>query len=718
MKMKNPLQPILSRASRIPTNPLNWLSALGHHMTKPNAKTSDGRDQWQSRTSYVLASMGGAIGFANLLRFPSQVFNNNGLQWFIPYFLALGALAIPVLILEVALGSSLRGGPVLAYNAVDKRARGAGLGNIWVTLLVVLYYVPMLSWVMRFFRGSFESPLPWEGRLEEFYERDVLGRVDAVPSLQEALETNTIMSYPGMAMIGEQVGWNAFSWFVVWICIYGGTRVTGKVVYVTMGLPIVMVLVLIIRGATLPGAIDGIRLYVGEFNGGRLAAGQIWQDALGQVFYSTGVGFGYYTAYASYNANNANAVQDAVLICCCNSLFEISCGFAVFTIVGFMGLTPEVQGRVGSFVLGFITLPEGLAQLPAAQFWSVVFFFTLFLLAVSSAFVQLDTVVSILCDTDRGRKMPRVYVVTACTVTAFLVSMIYKTQFGPQLLDAIDMNTNNIVLPFVVFAECYGATVIYRSQDVIGQVGLLSFVIHQIGFLGGHFLGLIIAHMVSIPGGAGAGFGFFFLMVILSSLIGKIPDSKPPGFWGRNAFLARLWWLAFYSGNQLKRDLNISVAQGKNWPLTWYWAFCLRYISMPILAIVFSFSYPSFAAQRVDPLVIFAFAISHFTVLTVASTLIFPRWMDPLIPTERREESNRGYAPQVLIGADDVRVSQGVEAGRATDSSDEFDEGKKMKELGGLGDVERTDSNDERIASQPTNGIEALYREDGRNVVR
>lgn len=64
--------------------------------------------------------MGGAIGFGNLLRYPSQVFNNNGLQWFIPYFMAIGLVAIPVLVLEVALGSSLRGGPVLAYNVRDE----------------------------------------------------------------------------------------------------------------------------------------------------------------------------------------------------------------------------------------------------------------------------------------------------------------------------------------------------------------------------------------------------------------------------------------------------------------------------------------------------------------------------------------------------------------------------------------------------------------------
>jgi hypothetical protein len=53
--------------------------------------------------------MGGAVGFGNLLRYPSQVFNNNGLQWFIPYLMAILLLAIPVLVLEVAIGQAYRG---------------------------------------------------------------------------------------------------------------------------------------------------------------------------------------------------------------------------------------------------------------------------------------------------------------------------------------------------------------------------------------------------------------------------------------------------------------------------------------------------------------------------------------------------------------------------------------------------------------------------------
>lgn len=123
-------------------------------------------------------------------------------------------------------------------------------------------------------------------------------------------------------------------------------------------------------------------------------------------------------------------------------------------------------------------------------------------------------------------------------------------------------------------------------------------------------------------------------------------------------------------GNQLRRDLNTTVAYGKNWALPVPWHLCLRYISCPVLAIVFSFGYPTFRAVRRDPLMIFAFAVAHIAILTILSTLIIPRWIDPLIPSERREEGVRSYAPQVILGVDDVRVSTGVEIGRVSDENE------------------------------------------------
>jgi solute carrier family 6 GABA transporter-like protein 1 len=94
-------------------------------------KSEDGRDVFSNRLQFVLCAMGGAVGLGNLLRFPSVVYNNYGLQFFIPYFIALFFVALPVLVLEIALGTVYRGGPVLAWHSNNKRAKGIGLSVVF-----------------------------------------------------------------------------------------------------------------------------------------------------------------------------------------------------------------------------------------------------------------------------------------------------------------------------------------------------------------------------------------------------------------------------------------------------------------------------------------------------------------------------------------------------------------------------------------------------------
>lgn len=193
-------------------------------------KSEDGRDMWPTRTAYVLASMGGAIGFGNLLRFPSQVYNNNGLQWFIPYLIAIGALAIPILILEVAIGQAHRSGTVVGYNALSHRFRGVGLGIVWVGYLVCVYYVPMLSYVLVYFRSSFRptSQLPWQDDIDAYYNQ-VTALGETVPGLVDGDTVVRYKEYLQTGVDGELIGWTFFAWFIVWICVYKGVSVTGRV---------------------------------------------------------------------------------------------------------------------------------------------------------------------------------------------------------------------------------------------------------------------------------------------------------------------------------------------------------------------------------------------------------------------------------------------------------------------------------------------------------
>jgi len=626
---------------------------LAVRFLKPKAKSSDdGRDQWPSRTAFLLAAAGGAIGQGNIIRFPSQVFNNIGLQWFVPYLLSIFLLAIPCLILEISIGQAYRAGPTISFNSVNPRLRGVGLASVLISAVVVVYFAIILVWIAIYFRHSFTSPLPWEGRTTEFYNQQVLAQVDPTPG--EFGADGSIISYvqyPSFKLIGETVGWSAFVWVCVLFCMFGGVAVTGRAVYVTMALPIVFTIIILGRSVSLENAGRGIKLYFATWNGDQLARGQIWQTAVGQVFFSTGVAFGYYVSYASYNDKFANAVQDAVIIVLFNCSFEVIAAFAVFGVVGYLGIDPSNTPRLGAFEIGFLTFPAALVQMPGANFWSVFFFLNLLLLGISSTYPMVDVIVTFIMDRWGGR-LKRPYVACAVVLSAFLISLLYCTESGYYVLDGIDRWINNMTLVFAAWGETALSTSLYRWGDVSEEVGKPAWLVFNAGYFLSMILGVAIGQAVSPEAGAGVGFGLFIVGSIVSVLIAKTPRSDAPRFWNRNSWTKRVFYLAFYSGNQLRRDLNVVVATGKNWSIPSFWGPLLRYIASPILAIIFSFGYNEFYTLRNDPVYIAGFALAHVVILALLVGLLVPRWLDVFIPYERRDEGRKPVAPGVTLTVD------------------------------------------------------------------
>jgi solute carrier family 6 GABA transporter-like protein 1 len=314
-----------------------------------------------------------------------------------------------------------------------------------------------------------------------------------------------------------------------------------------MGLPVVSTIIFVGRALSLENASEGVALVWKTWRSDQLASGTVWQTAVGQVFFSTGIGFGYFTSYASYNQKHSNAVMDAILICGSNVLFENFAAFAVFGVVGYLRKWPTDGVRLGAFVVGFLTLPEAVLQMPGANFWAVLLFFTLVVLGFSSAFVMLDVVVTLICDSGMV-KASRPVVVTALTVVSFLMCLPYCTEFGYYLLDGVDRWVNNVALIFVVWSEVTSATTVYRWRDIVEQTGLPAFVVYNIGFFGGQIFGICLAHGIANAGaGAGAGIGFWAIMSIIAIFLARSPDAPAPRFWNRNQFVRRFWFLAFYS---------------------------------------------------------------------------------------------------------------------------------------------------------------------------
>lgn len=527
---------------------VEYLKKVGGWFAPPPKQSDDGRDQWPSRASFLLASMGGCAGQGNLLRYPSVVYNNHGLQWFIPYLMAVFLIAIPTLVMEIAIGQAYRGGSVIAFNNINKHLKGVGMGPVFISFFVTQYFTVNLAWIMNYFRHSFTSPLPWEGRLEEFYMGDIVSNPDPIEG--SLTDGNTAVlnytEYPSIGLLGETVGWSVFIWFLVWVSIFRGVGLTGRVVYFTMGLPIVTCIILVGRSLSLDNASEGVDLLWRTWRSDMLADPTLWQTAVGQVFFSTGIGFGYFTSYASYNVKHANAVMDAILICTSNVLFENFAAFAVFGVVGFLKMWPEDGERLGAFSLGFLTLPSAVIQMPGANWWAVLLFFTLIVLGFSSAFVMLDACATLVVDS--GLKLPRAAIVTGLTVISFLLCLPYCTEFGYYLLNGIDRWVNNIGLVFVVWSEIVSAMTIYRWTDVVSQTGLPAFGIYNFGYFLSQIVGVSVAHGTGLPGaGAGAGFGLYIVCTIAAVLIARRPDADAASFWGKNDFLARFWYLAFYS---------------------------------------------------------------------------------------------------------------------------------------------------------------------------
>jgi solute carrier family 6 GABA transporter-like protein 1 len=130
--------------------------------------------------------------------------------------------------------------------------------------------------------------------------------------------------------------------------------------------------------------------------------------------------------------------------------------------------------------------------------------------------------------------------------------------------------------------------------------------------------------------------------------------------------------------NQMRRDFNVIVGQGKNWNIPFFWGPVLRYISAPILAIVASFAYPDFYARgRMDPIHIAGFTFAHVSLFLAVAGLIVPRAFDVFVMPERRKDcfvvaQPQAINPRLLVRAEGTEgvEESAIQSPSPADSSD------------------------------------------------
>lgn len=436
----------------------------------------EGRDVWDSRTAFVLASIGSAIGLGNLWRFPYVSYEYGGGAFLVAYAICLLVAGVPLLMLEFAIGKKMNSAAPGAFRGVGKQFEWFGWFAVGIGFVICSYYAVIMSYCLTYLIHSFS--LAWGSDPAAFFDNDVLGKTNDPDQPWE---------------IGG-VRWGLFagmlaSWFLVLVCIWRGTKTVGKVVWATVLGPWALLIIFVIRGMTLDGASDGLSYYLTpdwsllwNFNPapGEIGAHQLWLAALSQVFFSLTVGFGVMIAYGSFMDDKTCIVKNAWIIALGDALTAVVGGFAVFGALGHKALVDGVP--VSEVVesgpgLTFVTYPEIINGLPLPQLFGVLFFLMLGLLAVDSAFSLVEAMSAAVQD-KFGFTHRQANVTVA--ISGFVLGLPFVVGSGIHWLDITDHFMNFIGLPLVVIGTCfimgwfYGAS---RIRDFInshseGKVGI------------------------------------------------------------------------------------------------------------------------------------------------------------------------------------------------------------------------------------------------------
>lgn len=399
------------------------------------------RGSWGTRAGFVLAAVGSAVGLGNFIRFPHVAYTNGGGAFLIPYLIATCVVGLPLLIMEFSLGHFTQLAAPGAFRHINKKAEFVGWWPIVLSFVICTYYSVILAWCLDYLIFSFDNGLPWKNDASAFF-------FDKYLQTHDGFEFGQIRWRIVLALLGV--------WVAMYFSIFKGVKWIGKVVLWIVPLPLFILFILMIRGLTLDGAVQGLEYYL-EPDFSRLSDPKVWIAAFGQVFFSLTVAFGVMITYASFLHRKSDINNNAMIVTITNMSASFIAGIVVFTTMGSLAAIQnvppdEVLVNSKGLSLAFVAFPTALASMPMAQFFSIIFFAAILMLGINSAFSMTETVLASICD---KTKWHRQVVLISMSVVGFLCGIIFTTQGGLSWLGAVDDFING---PFGVIliglAEC------------------------------------------------------------------------------------------------------------------------------------------------------------------------------------------------------------------------------------------------------------------------
>ena len=446
-------------------------------MAAAGSGTTAGHENWSSRSAFILAAVGSAVGLGNMWRFPAEAGENGGGAFVLFYIFCVLLIGLPVLLSEVLIG---RHGQASAPDSVKKVALDSGASKGWSVIgslgvfaafLILSFYCVVGGWVLYyigvFFGDLFQTGLTggaFEGRAAE----DIEG-------LLPGLFGN------GMLMIGMNLAFLAATIFFVARGVSSG--IEWVAVYL---MPLFFLLFL---GITIYGAFTGnfseAVTYLFTFDFSKLT-GEVMLAAVGQAFFSLSLGVAGMITYGSYASRNTNLGETSGIIAGADTAVALLAGLAIFPIVFAAGLSASAGPG-----LMFQSLPIAFQAMPFGSLIGLAFFIMVFFAALTSSVSLLEAPVAFVKDRFTMSRMTATIIVgLGAAVLGVLSSLSFNdmADFRPlafiplfadaNFFDALDGVTAKLFMPIGAILTCIFVGWVADAKLIDDENGLDG-ILHQ-----------------------------------------------------------------------------------------------------------------------------------------------------------------------------------------------------------------------------------------------
>ena len=398
--------------------------------------TTENRGQFGSKLGFILSAAGSAVGLGNIWKFPGKAYNCGGGAFLLVYIIMVALIGTTVMMAEFTVGRNAHKNALGSFRAISQKWGFAGGIGVLTGFIILCYYCQVGGWTMKYIYAYIaEAKMVYADPTAYF-----LGMLGA----------------NGFPLQGAVIFPLIFLFLTAFILSHG-TAGIEKMSKVLMPLLFVLLIGLMIRSCTLPGADAGLK-YMLNVDFSTINSNAILV-ALGQAFFSLSLGMGIMVTYASYLSDEDNLISNTGIVCVLDTLVALFAGFMIIPAVFATGIDP---GMGGGFA--FATLAGVFEAIPGGTLFGLLFYFLLFFAAVTSSTSIMEGTIAFLIE-EKGLK--RNHALLGTSVVVFIIGVFYTLSQVYMNIKGIWVSKNGIEYPI------FGDFLEYLTDRLLLPLGAL-----------------------------------------------------------------------------------------------------------------------------------------------------------------------------------------------------------------------------------------------------